>query len=93
MAAERLIRQVWVEIRTHAHTAEDSRNHLPLVGAELSSLLLSETPGGPRGAEQRGLHRGREGVRLRVPPGPVADHHAAPHQEDHPGGRRGPEVD
>ena len=55
--------------------------------------VAPETPRSPRGAEQRGVHGGREGVRLRVPPGPVAHHHAAAHQEDHPGGRRGPEVD
>lgn len=33
-----------------------------------------------------------EGVRLHLPPGPVADHHAAAHQEDHSGGGRGPAL-
>lgn len=56
-------------------------------------LVSTETPRSPRGAEQRGVHGGREGVRLGVSPGPVADHHAAPHQEDHPGRCWGPEID
>uniref|UniRef100_A0AC11DQW3 NSF attachment protein alpha n=1 Tax=Ovis aries TaxID=9940 RepID=A0AC11DQW3_SHEEP len=54
--------------------------------------LLSPTPccfaeavRSPRGAERGQLHRGGEGVRLHLPAGPVAHHHAAAHQEDHPG--------
>lgn len=56
-------------------------------------LVSTETPRSPRGAEQRGVHGGREGVWLGVSSWPVADHDAAPHQEDHPGRRRGPEID